>query len=142
MDNAKKERTKKHGILKRRMTELRNSMKTNAHVPDIERRLGTLTDAMEVVGSCHDEVMAVVPTEEVQTEESWYEKLDCDVNIMIAEARSYVDNANEMKEKKEKKQSPQFKLKEIEMPCFHSDHRAYHKWKDSSTATQNTLMMR
>ena len=57
MDNAKKERAKKHGILKRRMTELRNSMKTNAHVTDIERRLEILTNAMETVGTCHDEVM-------------------------------------------------------------------------------------
>ena len=69
MEDAKKERKKKVTILNRRMKELKNLVKAEAHATDTEKKLDTLAEAMEDVGALHDEVMSLATDDTVAATE-------------------------------------------------------------------------
>ena len=133
MENAKKERDKKAKVVRRRIKELLNSVKSECHATDVEKKVGTLNNAMEEVGPSHDKVMTYMKDDDaVETEDSWYDELDCEVNKSIKIARDHIRKVAETNETSTntKIETPQFKLKKIEMSTFDSDHRTYYKWKE------------
>ena len=111
MDNAKKERNKRVTVLNRRIKELQNLVKAEAHATDTEKKLGTLVNAMEDVGLLHDEVISLAPDDTVaKTEDEWYDELDSKVNGVIKMARMHIDKVVETKQKSELRQSRNLKL--------------------------------
>ena len=89
---------------------------------------------MEDVGPSQDKVMSFISDETVsEAEEGWYDALDIEVNECVKTAREYINkqpNTTSPATTTMRTETPQFKLKKIEMQTFESDHRLYYKWKE------------
>ena len=132
MEDAKKNRSKKAGMVTRRVNELLNAIKMRLYPEDVKTKIGNLTYTMDELGAIHDEVNDLITdTANSEGEEAWYSEYDCKVNRAIKEARKYIEENRATPATSGSGISTPIKLKRLELFTFNSDHKEYHKWKQS-----------